>query len=73
MCTLFENLLVINVGSPYGLHGVHIWFTWGPHMVYMGSPYDLHGVPIYILYVYDHMWLVGQDRVALHVTVTKIR
>ena len=24
-----------------------------------GSPYGLHGVPIYIVYLYDHMWLVG--------------
>ena len=24
-----------------------------------GSPYGLHGDPIYILYLYDHMWLVG--------------
>ena len=23
------------------------------------SPYGLHGVPVYILYLYDHMWLVG--------------
>ena len=23
------------------------------------SPYGLHGDPIYILYLYDHMWLVG--------------
>ena len=24
-----------------------------------GSPYGLHGDPIYILYLYDHLWLVG--------------
>ena len=24
-----------------------------------GSPYGLHGDSIYILYLYDHMWLVG--------------
>ena len=24
-----------------------------------GSRYGLHGDPIYILYLYDHMWLVG--------------
>ena len=33
-----------------------------------GSPYGLHGDPIYILYLYDHMWLVGNDS-----TITNLR
>ena len=55
MCNFFANLNVL--------------LTWGPHMVYMGSPYGLHGVPIYILYLYDHMWLVGVEAIRTLMTI----
>ena len=33
---------------------LYVLWTWFPHMVY-------HGDPTYISYLYDQMWLVGQE------------
>ena len=34
-----------------------------------GSPYGLHGDPIYILYLYDHMWLVGHIWLFVYIVI----
>ena len=70
--TFCKSLCVINVGFQYGINGVPICFTWGPHMVNMGSPYGLHGVPIYILYLYDQNYVVGWH-VSYHILLNQLK
>ena len=56
MCTLFTNLYVHII--IYITHN-NIYLQHIIIYIYTNINTDIYGVPIYILYLYDHMWLVG--------------